>query len=382
MSINYYSLLTFCGKVNRKKEKGMDKYSSFISPTRRNMATPRALVENGIAHFGTFDKEFEILNILDCQNPTALGNFFKKKKLTLWEAMEVNLTDGYLLAVCCDMGIFGLGFNVFYDKATKKVYSWTTNVKSKDTKIAENLMGGKESSIDCPEMLIRYINNFEKGEVTVDGHQGDSSSGKIEYHFDLKALSKASIVSIPFGKNRPLCTEKQFFKADGYLNFNGKEYKVDESTVAVIDDHRAYYPRHAHYDWLTSMGKKGDKYMAFNLTANQSTDPTKYNENLIWKEGSSSLLPPVHFIRNRKTIDFVSETATPTVWEIKDDNDMVNLKFYVTGVYKDHENHAGVVQINYFVAFGKLEGYVRDENGTLYDYTGEDAMGEDKTLLL
>lgn len=347
------------------------------------MPTPKALVDEGIAHFGTFDKEFEILNILDCNHPTALGNFFKKKKLTLWEAMEVNMDEGYLLAVCCDMGIFGLGFNVFYDKATKKVYSWTTNVKSQEVKIADNLLDGKESSIDANGMLIRYINNFEKGEATVDGHQGDSTQGKIEYHFDLKALSKASIVSIPFGQNRPLCTEKQFFKASGFLNFNGKEYKVGDNAVAVIDDHRAYYPRHAHYDWLTSMGKMADgKFMAFNLTANQSIDPEKYNENLIWKEGSSSLLPPVHFTRNRKTIDFVSETATPTVWEIKDDHDMVNLKFYLTGVYKDHENHAGVVKIDYFVAYGYLKGYIRDEEGNPYDYNGLEAMGEDKTLLL
>ena len=30
---------------------------------------------------------------------------------------------------------------------------------------------------------------------------------------------------------------------------------TDENTTALIDDHRGYYPRKAHYDWLTTMGK-------------------------------------------------------------------------------------------------------------------------------
>lgn len=361
----------------------MKDYSSFISATRRSIPTPKALVENGLAHFGTFDKEFSILNILDAKNPTALGNCFKKKKLTLWEAMEVNLEKGYLLVVACDMGIFGLGFYVFYDRETKKVYSSVTNVKSEEVKTAENLLNGQETSIDVPSIMVRFINHFEKGEAEAEGRVGNEKDGKVEYHLNLEALSKPSIVSIPFGKNRPLCTEKQFFRATGSFSFNGKQYDVNEQAVAVIDDHRAYYPRHAHYDWLTAMGiNKDGKYQAFNLTANQSLDPAKYNENLIWNEGGTSLLPPVHFVRDRKSIDFATEKSTPTIWTIKDDYDMVNLTFHLTGVYKDHENHAGVVQINYFVAFGYLEGYIREEDGTLIDYTGVEAMGEDKTLLL
>ena len=43
--------------------------------------------------------------------------------------------------------------------------------------------------------------------------------------------------------------------------------------------------------------------------------------------------------------------------------------------------HAGAVNIDYYVAFGELEGTVRDEDGTEYVLDGMMGMGEDKTML-
>lgn len=33
------------------------------------------------------------------------------------------------------------------------------------------------------------------------------------------------------------------------------EMLTDDESTAIIDDHRGYYPRKAHYDWVTTMGK-------------------------------------------------------------------------------------------------------------------------------
>ena len=51
-----------------------------------------------------------------------------------------------------------------------------------------------------------------------------------------------------------------------------------------------------------------------------------------------------------------------------------NHVFYVT--------YAVVVNIDYYVAWGELEGYIRDEDGKKYILDGMLGMGEDKTLLL
>jgi len=381
----------------------MGEYSKFISEKRRSVPTPKDLVdENGKVVFGTFDKEFETMELLRAKKPTKAPQFLNKFKLTLWEATEVHLKNGVLLAVVCDMGIFGKQLNMFYDKRTKTVYCWDTQQKSKLTTIAPNLINGAVAEVQTDVGFVKYINNFEKGEAKLSGkHVGKclistpeeyvKSTGwkdkfgeaTIEYDFQLKRVSLPSNVSIPFpySDNRTLYSQKDLFKAEGKLIINGEEMITDEDSAAIIDDHRGYYPRKAHYDWVSTMGTiniNGEKKMfGFNLTHNQSTNEEDYNENLIFLEGRTSLLPPVKFTRSIESKDFVNFSE----WTVKDEHDMVNLKFKVYGV-NPMIMHAGVVNIDYYVAWGELEGYLRDEDGTKYVLDGMMGIGEDKTLLL
>lgn len=322
-------------------------------------------------------------------------------KLTLWEATEVHLKNGVLLAVVCDMGIFGKTLNIFYDKRTGKVYCWDTNLKSKDTVIAPNLINGAIAEGQTPVSHVKYVNNFQDGKCELSGnHKGkclltvtrkdktivnaikeNYGEATIEYDFILSRLSKPCVASIPFGKNRPLYSQKDFFKAEGRLVINGEEMLTDEDSTAIVDDHRGFYPRRAHYDWVTTMGKCNvdgeEKWLAFNLTRNQSIDQEKYNENILWLEGKTSILPPVKFTRSPESKDFCDHSE----WIIKDEHDMVNLKFKVRNM-NPMIMHALVVNIDYYVAFGELEGYLRDEDGKKYVLDGMMGMGEDKTLLL
>ena len=363
----------------------MGEYSKFISSKRRSVPTPKDMVADGKCVFGTFDKEFETMDMLRIKNPTAAPDFLKRFKLTIWQATEVHFNEGVLLAVCCDMGIFGKVIHVFYDKRKKKVYHWESQPKSKDTTVAENLLNGSKSHACGDGYSIDYINNFQDGKCQLKGsHHGDD--GDIEYSFSLSRLSKPSVVSIPFDdinkRHRPLYSQKDFFTADGYFTFNGETFKTTPESTAIVDDHKGYYPRKAHYDWVTTMGvneANGEKkWFAFNLTRNQSVDQNNYNENIIWFENKTSLLPPVTFERSVPTIDFKDYS----LWKIKDEYDMVNIQFDVYDVFKMITHAKPFVNIEYFVVFGELRGYVRDEDGNKYILDGMMGMGEDKDLLL
>ena len=383
----------------------MEDYSKFISEKRRAVPTPKDLVdENGKVVFGTFLSEFETMELLRAKRPTKAPDCLNKFKLTLWEATEVHLKNGVLLAVVCDMGIFGKQLNMFYDKRTKCVYCWDTQIKSKDTVIAPNLLRGAVAEARSDVGFVKYVNNFQDGQADLSGKhigrclitppddkvksdtkviKGNYGEATIEYDFHLTRLSKPCVASIPFpySDNRTLYSQKDFFKAEGKLIINGEEMLSDDETTAIIDDHRGYYPRRAHYDWVTTMGKceiNGEKkWLAFNLTHNQSTNETDYNENLIFLEGRTSILPPVKFTRSIESKDYTNYSE----WTIKDEFDMVNLKFKVYGI-NPMIMHAGVVNIDYYVTWGELEGYLRDEDGTKYVLDGMMGMGEDKTLLL
>lgn len=355
------------------------------SPLRRPVPTPKDMVKDGKCVFGTFDKEFETMDLLGIKNPTAAPDFMKRLRLTLWEATEVHMKQGVLLAVVCDMGIFGKTLNIYYDKANKKVYSWDTNLASKDTIIAPNLINGAEAKAETKVSHVHYVNNFQDGKCSLDGHHTDGTNS-IEYKFELERISLPGVVSIPFApiekRHRPLYSQKDFFKATGELTFNGTKYVTDEESTAIVDDHRGYYPRKAHYDWVTTMGVNetdGEKkWFAFNLTRNQSIDQDKYNENLIWLENETSLLPPVKFERSVPTIDFKDQAD----WTIKDEHGLVNITFKVYDIFRMITHAKPFVNIEYFVAFGELFGYLIDENGKKYVLDGMMGMGEDKTLLL
>ena len=224
-----------------KKEKTMGEYSKFISEKRRAVPTPKDLVdENGKVVFGTFDKEFETMELLRAKKPTKAPDFLRKFKLTLWEATEVHLKNGVLLAVVCDMGIFGKQLNMFYDKRSKTVYCWDTQIKSKDTVIAPNLLNGSVAEAASDVGFVKYVNDFQDGKAQLSGkHTGKclitvpneekkaSESVKdnwgeatIEYDFKLTNLSDPCVVSIPFpySDNRTLYSQKNFFKAEGKLS--------------------------------------------------------------------------------------------------------------------------------------------------------------------
>ena len=50
-------------------------YSNLIAPERRCVPTPCNMVEGGKCVFGTFDKEFETMNLWEIDNPTDVLSF-------------------------------------------------------------------------------------------------------------------------------------------------------------------------------------------------------------------------------------------------------------------------------------------------------------------
>ena len=362
----------------------MGEYSKFISEKRRSAPTPQHLVEDGKCVFGTFDKEFETMDFLSIKNPTEAPDFLNGIRLTLWEATEVHLKEGYMLTAVCNMGMFGVALTLFYDKRTKKIYSWQEKLSPAEAVISPNLINGSVTRAQRKNFRIHYVNNFQDGRADVEGFF-EGKNGTIDYNVELTRISKPSVVSIPFAnpeeRHRPLYTQKDFFQAKGYVTLNGKTYETDDNSTAIIDDHRGYYPREMHYDWATFMGNlyhngKEIKF-AINLTQNQSVDPENYNENLIWFENEISILPPIQFTKSKPTIEFDGKA----VWQIKDEHDMVNLEFKILNVF-DMVTHAmPIINIEYFIVFGEFNGYVRDENGTKYEFKHIPAMGEDKSVV-
>lgn len=349
-------------------------FSKHISEKRKSVPTPDNIIDEfGNCHFGTFDKEFPAMDFLKVNRPTPLHNIFNYFRLTLWEATEINFDKVILLTAVCNMGTFGTALTVIYDKRTKKCTSWKETLSPDKAVISKTLVNSAETYSKAKKNRIRYVNNFQNGEAIVSGYAFDKKAGIVDYRVKLTRVSKPSVVNIPFDSNRPLYTQKDLFKVEGYLEFNGERFVADDTTAAIIDDHRGYYPRKAHYDWVTTMGKKEidgtEQYFGINLTRNQSVNQHDFNENLIWFNGKISLLPPVVF-----------KHETPNRWHIQDTFGMVDVVFEIGDEYL-MKTSALVIDIDYHIVFGKLKGYVCDTDGNKYLLDNMSGIGEDKSLL-
>lgn len=350
-------------------------FAKYLSPKREAVPTPADVADEfGTCNFGTFDTEFKNMDFLKVNKPSALPNALNKTRLTLWEAAEVNFGDVTLLTAVCDMALFGTVLTVLYDKRSKKCFSWQEMlIPASKAEIAPNLLNGAETASHGKNVNARFINNFQRGEAIVTGYASDKKSGTIDYRVKFNRVSRPSIVNIPFAANRPLYSQKDLFSVEGYLEFNGERFVADSSTTAIIDDHRGYYPRHAHYDWVTTLGKKEidgkEQYFGFNLTRNQSVNQDDYNENLIWFEGKTTLLTPVVFIHENENR-----------WHVTDTAGMVDLHFDIGDEFLMKVT-TGIINIDYHITFGELSGYVCDPEGNKYVLDGMTGIGEDKSLV-
>lgn len=346
-------------------------YPDYISEKRIPVDTPNDLVENGEAHFGTFKEPFPNMSMLDVKKPCGkMPGFLKKSRLTVWEAFEINMDEGTLISAVYNMNALGFNILVFYDKAEDKVYSWQNFAPGFKCKVAPTLID-TVTSLKTKNSSLVIENDFANGKCKATGKAVNKKSGEFEFCMEAERVSNPSVVSIPLGKPNPLYSEKDFFKGKGYVKINGKTYKSNENTTCIVDDHKGYYPFHAHYDWLTMMGKvqiDGEyKYLAINFTHNQSISENDYNENLLWLEGESHPIPPVKF-----------EKITKNKWRVYDEHKTVEVIFDMRHDFKMMV-HLLVVDISYRLPFGYVKGYVTDTNGKRYLVNGMTGIGEDKT---
>lgn len=350
-------------------------YPSFISEKRRPVNPPSMLINCGIAEFGTYNAPLPVMNLLECHKPAGqlVPDALKKFRLTVWEAFEVNLKEGTLLCAVYNVGAAGFSIFVFYDKRTKQVYQWFNPAPAFKSNVAENLINSK-TELNFLNSSLVMENQFQNGMCHGKGKSYNKKFGQIEFDIKITSLAPPSVVSIPLGENKPLYSHKEFFKAEGYLKLNTETFTTDDSSTAIVDDHKGFYAYNMHYDWLTTMGKTmingEEKYLGFNLTQNQTTDADDYNENLLWLEDYSCPLPPVYFthINDKK-------------WVVRDEHDMVNVEFTIGDKFQ-MQHHFGVLDISYDLPFGSIKGYVKDIEGNKYCVDGMLGIGEDRSQRL
>jgi hypothetical protein len=343
-----------------------------ISDKRKIQKTPKKLVnENGESNFGAFSETFEDFNLQNFKCCSKIRRWFNSHRLTEWEAVEVKSNKGVFLTVVYHFGIMNIHKTVFYNTKTEVLHVWDDLILFKHKSIvAKNLMNSNKSIFNTKKSKTIITNNYESNSATCKGFSKDKKNGKIEFDFNLDRISKPSIVSIPLKNKYPVYTEKDIFLFNGSIKVNGEEMFANENSLAIIDDHRGYYPRKSGYDWLTTFGYFDEKPFGLNLTDFRlNNNQEVFNENGYWDEDSFHFLPNAKF------------TCTDTTKHIKDEFGNIDLKYEIISTHKVAKNLL-LFKIDYRLNFGKLNGYIKKTNGEKVKFKDTISLAEYRYTVL
>lgn len=335
------------------------------SMKREIQKTPTYLInKDGQPNFGTFESSFKNFNLINYKSDTAVRRFYNKYRLTEWEAVEVLTEKGAFLTVVYRFGLMNINLTTFYDKEHDKLYEWNhTDLFVNRSKVAKNLFDGNISIYETKSAKTKITNHYENKQANVEGYSKNKVSGLITFDFSLKKISKPSVVSIPLRKMHPIYTEKDLFQFTGSIKINGVEM-TDAKSLAIIDDHRAYYPRKSGYDWLTTFNYKDNQAFGLNITDffdNQNQEV--FNENGYWDKNGFHHLPNAHF------------TKIGDKKHITDDFGMIDLTYETLKTHKVSLN-ALFMKIDYKLNFGILNGYIKTASGDAIEFHDDLSLSE------
>ncbi len=317
---------------------------------------------------GVFKDYFRTFNLLS-KKRSLLKNIKNKTTLTEWQAIEVLQGDYFLISAVFKFGPMNKTLMLLYNLKTNELHdNSSTSFFHKPAVVAPSLEGKSHSFRITDETTLNIYNQLDQNKLFVDGLGID-----LTFDLSFERIAKPSVVSVPMDDLHTVYTEKDLLQPKGYIQYKDKTYKLTEDSLAILDDHRGYYPLTSGYDWATCLGHIiiDSKPCKFGLNITyfyKNINHDLYNENGYWLEGNFHQLPTVYFKREGNT------------WYIKDDDNIVDLVF--TKKNQFIEKRERILKVDYTLAFGSLTGTIKTKD-TILTIDNMFALGEErKTQLL
>jgi hypothetical protein len=319
---------------------------------------PAQLVEDGCQHLGRFSGPVRA-NLLDAPY-LRLPRPLRRLRLKEWQAVQIANPRVFVNVALFDAKLMQLMQVKIFDRESgeKTVHEW--KLRPGAFAIADQLLDSRNVYRDRRGSLA-FTNRFERA-ITIEIDQ-DAITGRIEVATNRGA---SHVASLPFAR-AGMYSHKGMFPATGELRVGDKTFAFGDDALALLDDHKGYYPYVMRWDWVTSAVVEGGVARGFNLTRNQCRAP--YNENCAWIGDQLGVLPAVEFTREH-------ERAPGERWIIRDRDGRVSLQFTPT-VPGDVDVNAVIVHSKYRGPFGHFEGRLEPEGLPAINIDGWFGMGED-----
>lgn len=330
---------------------------------------PPRLVDDGRPNLGRFAGPVGRANLIDAAY-RGLPRFVRRWRLKEWQALQVASPQLFVNVALFDAKVMQLLQAKIYDRVRgeKFVHEW--KLRPGAFRIADQLLDSDNVYRDKRGGMV-FRNRMARGHLDVEldlAAHGDCPrvAGHLKVHVDRGA---PQVVSLPFAHGS-MYSHKGMFPVEGELEVGGSRHVLAlGDSLALLDDHKGYYPYVMRWDWVTSAVVADGHARGFNLTRNQVRDPVRYNENCAWIDDRVGALPVVEFERLRPG-------QAGELWRIRDRDGRVDLRFEPT-VQGDVRVNAIVVDSRYRGPFGRFDGRLEPEGLEPIVIDGWFGMGED-----
>ena len=332
---------------------------------------PLHIIENGKAHFGTFNKVSPRFDVKGMRAPYAgiplpsiISNIRIKSRLNYYFSI-----DKYTgLVEFFDFKFLGLAEVCFWNKENGKKYVYHSIMPARRRFIPKNT----ERGICACYRKSRYIKiSWEKEHASramrfhVKRNCGwNDSEGWFHSIRDDAMKTDLSFVNPAPSTSRCSALWFSSMKINGHLAVKNEE--VDNSPgLAAMVMNRFYTKTLSRGTRICGMGNINNKNIVFYIeeTSYDAADSDKYNANILVCDGQNTALPSIvathPFGLNKK-------------WIIQDTESMVDLTFTPSSVYRRALNLIAL-RSSYSHIYGTFEGVLLDKDGnkiTLKDFPG------------
>lgn len=334
-------------------------------------APPTSLVADGRQQLGHFHGPPGRVNLLDARY-RGLPRALRRWRLKEWQAIQIATPSLFVNLALFDAKLLQLLQVKVYDRARATKHLHERQLRPGAFRVADQLLDSVTAYRDRRSAL-RFSNRFSAGRIEIEVELAATRScpqiaGRLVAHTDRGA---SQVVSMPFTGDIGMYSHKGMFPIEGELSIDGEQHRLTtDDALALLDDHKGYYPYVMRWDWVTSAQRGPDGHArGFNLTRNQCRDPDRFHENCAWLDDRCVRLPAVTF--EREAVRGPAER-----WHIRDREGRVALEF-TPSVPGDVRLNALVIESRYRGPFGHFSGRLAPDGLEPFDVDGWFGMGEE-----
>ena len=329
--------------------------------SRQFTQAPEHLVENGKAHFGSYDGVSSKTDIRGMRAPYAgipvpsiISNLRIKSRLEY----IFSLKDYIGLSQFYDFKVIGLGEIIFWNIQTGKKYVYHTIMPSRRRFVPVLTTRGICACYRKSRFIKISWGRQHKHHALTFKVRGDNARPDAEgymYSPMQDDMHTDSLFVCPSPASlRCSATWISTMKTLGHVAING-ETAEDSDGLGMMILNRAYYKFHSKSATSYGIGNvKGKKVLFYIKTSNMdAADSDTYNCNLLVVDGKQTALPPVYM-----THPFGIDKN----WIIQDTESMVDLTFTPLSTNSRTLNLIAL-RTSYYTMYGTFEGVLLDSNG-------------------